>query len=152
MTNLLQTKTFFRATLLGMAVSLGFLGACDHSAHESTQAVPVQVKQTNLRLYVAPPRIPGQARLDLQAQAMGAFAELRNQAQAKGFALQACNNVVIFVRQDALSPNQWQPVQRATRHYFGTPLTPNSPPVHMIAVHGFANPGQLLLVEADFSR
>lgn len=150
--NRLQTKAFFRSGMVVTMLALTVLSACGRPQEAVQTQEPVRLSETAMRLYAAPPALPGEGKVDLKAQAMGAFAELRNQAQAKGFALQSCNQLVIFVRQDAVQANGWKPVQRATKHYFGTPLTPNSPPVQMIAVQGFANPGQLLLVEADFSR
>lgn len=152
MMNILQSKRFLRVGLLGAACAVTLLAGCGQPQSTHTDAQPVATSPAGLRLYAAPPQIPGQAELNLNSQAMGAYAALRNQAQQQGFALKQCNQLVIFVRQDALGRNGWNPVEQATSHYFGTPLNPNTPPVQMIAVQGFANPGQLLLVEADFSR
>ena len=84
----------------------------------------------------------------MRSQANGALADLRNQLVSKGFSLQGCRAIKAYVRGQGLMPADFDGFLFAYSRVFGTRLNPNQPDLIQIEVSGFAEPGQLVVVEA----
>ncbi|VAW02002.1 hypothetical protein MNBD_ALPHA06-1894 [hydrothermal vent metagenome] len=99
--------------------------------------------------FVTAPQTDALAKMNMQAQTAGALAVLRNQTLADGISLANCGLIKAFLATDLNEFADMEGFSAAYSRVFGTKLVPNQPQLLQIQVVGFANPQQLVLLEAN---
>jgi len=137
-----------KRTIIVALVSVLFASCSDHIAPVSSPQSGVETAAT-MHLFSKAPDLAalGEAQMDIQAS--GALTVLRKTLEDNGSALANCHMIKAFLRADSGQIADFDGFLSAFYRFFGTRLVPNQPHLVQIQVSGFADPRQIVLIEAE---
>lgn len=133
-------------------ISSMFLLACGGEQSNHIENSDEVIFLATKNYFVTAPKTDALAKMDMQSQTAGALAVLRNQTIADGTSLANCSLIKAFLATDLNKFADIEGFNAAYFRVFGTRLVPNQPQLVQIQVVGFANPQQLVLVEAQCAQ